>query len=296
MEVIRTWIMENARPLEKALYLYHFETGSKEAVIHELQKYQNTDGGFGHGLEPDYLNPNSTPVASQFAMNIIEHLNLEKDHPLVVSLIDYFLSTKDQLDWFYFIKVKSNNDYPHAPWWHYKKGSEIDGYNPTAAILGFVYKYIDRSHPMYFEVEKAIDQAIKDLMVMDILEMHELRCFNELYQLICEHIDCFNLRKRLVELNNKAIEKDVSKWQTSYCAKPSQVIVSMHTPGVNDMMGLIHQEIKLMFENRNQEGVFDITWDWGQYQEDAKKARRAWQGVVAIKMLLIKKEFKVEFN
>ena len=43
----RDFIMEKARPLEKALYRFHFESGVKEDVIHELCAYQNADGGFG---------------------------------------------------------------------------------------------------------------------------------------------------------------------------------------------------------------------------------------------------------
>lgn len=63
-EKARQFIYQNARPLELARWQVHFENGSREAVLQALQVYQNEDGGFGHGLEPDNWNPNSTPIAT----------------------------------------------------------------------------------------------------------------------------------------------------------------------------------------------------------------------------------------
>ena len=62
MEKAREFIYRNARPLELAQWQYHFENGSKENVLAVLSFYQNKDGGFGHALEADSWNPNSSPV------------------------------------------------------------------------------------------------------------------------------------------------------------------------------------------------------------------------------------------
>jgi hypothetical protein len=42
---IRSWVFRNARPLEFALWQYHFENRSKENVLSALAMYQNDDGG-----------------------------------------------------------------------------------------------------------------------------------------------------------------------------------------------------------------------------------------------------------
>lgn len=60
-EKTRMFVYRNSRPLDIARWQYHFEDGSKEAVLTALAPYQNEDGGFGHALEPDSWNPNSTP-------------------------------------------------------------------------------------------------------------------------------------------------------------------------------------------------------------------------------------------
>jgi len=58
---IRRWMYRNARPLDLARWQYHFENGGKDSVLKGLSVFQNEDGGFGHALEADSWNPNSSP-------------------------------------------------------------------------------------------------------------------------------------------------------------------------------------------------------------------------------------------
>ena len=58
----RAFIVAHARPLERAWYAYQFESGPAEAVLDTLAAFQNADGGFGHGLEPDVQLPNSSAI------------------------------------------------------------------------------------------------------------------------------------------------------------------------------------------------------------------------------------------
>jgi len=49
----KNFIMKNAKPLERELFKFHFEKGSKEADLKKLVFYQNEDRGFGKVLEAD---------------------------------------------------------------------------------------------------------------------------------------------------------------------------------------------------------------------------------------------------
>ena len=53
-ERARAFIRSQARPLDQRLFEYLFESGPGRAVISELERYQNSDGGLGHALEPDF--------------------------------------------------------------------------------------------------------------------------------------------------------------------------------------------------------------------------------------------------
>ncbi len=57
-----------ARPLEQTLFDYHFSNGSVATVLGQLAKFQNEDGGFGHGLEPDMQAADSSVLATTVAL------------------------------------------------------------------------------------------------------------------------------------------------------------------------------------------------------------------------------------
>ena len=57
IEKARDFVNRNARPLDFARWKFLFENGSMEQVLSALETYQNEDGGFGNGLEPDCWNP-----------------------------------------------------------------------------------------------------------------------------------------------------------------------------------------------------------------------------------------------
>ena len=74
-QIARTFIYRNARPLDIARWQYHFDGGSKEAVLTALAAYQNEDGGFGHALEPDCWNPNSAPIQTWTATEVLREID-----------------------------------------------------------------------------------------------------------------------------------------------------------------------------------------------------------------------------
>ena len=79
---IKNWIYRHARPIDLARWQFHFEQGSRDAVVRCLTKYQNADGGFGHALEPDAWNPHSTPIQTWCATEIINEIGgLEASDP-----------------------------------------------------------------------------------------------------------------------------------------------------------------------------------------------------------------------
>ena len=51
------FIRGNGRELEKSLFDFYFSGGNKAGVIQSLKSFQNEDGGFGRGLEPDFRMP-----------------------------------------------------------------------------------------------------------------------------------------------------------------------------------------------------------------------------------------------
>ena len=59
-----------------------FEGGSRNQAAEVLSGYQNADGGFGWGLEPDCMNPQSSPYQTGSALALAEALQLDAHDPL----------------------------------------------------------------------------------------------------------------------------------------------------------------------------------------------------------------------
>src|SRR6185503_12022171 len=62
----RKFLQTKARPLDRELFRFWFEDGTRESVEAELERFQNEDGGF-HGLESDLRLPQSSPIATSLA-------------------------------------------------------------------------------------------------------------------------------------------------------------------------------------------------------------------------------------
>ncbi len=50
-----TWL--NARLIDRLRFAHLFRGGAAAPVVAALRPYQNADGGFGNGLEPDFRGP-----------------------------------------------------------------------------------------------------------------------------------------------------------------------------------------------------------------------------------------------
>src|SRR5215472_6999881 len=65
------FLLSQARLLERRLFATAFLGQSGTHVIDALRGYQNDDGGFGHGLEPDKRCPASLPIDVEAAFQAL---------------------------------------------------------------------------------------------------------------------------------------------------------------------------------------------------------------------------------
>src|SRR3954451_24580946 len=90
---VSIFVRDHARPLDRALFDFHFYNGPASAVIREVVAFQNKDGGFGHGIEPDLKTPNSTPLATSVGMQYLDAVGAEPDEASVRMATDYLANT-----------------------------------------------------------------------------------------------------------------------------------------------------------------------------------------------------------
>src|SRR5438309_11829070 len=79
------FIWRNARLLERHVFTHLFLGGDKAPVLEALRPYQNSDGGFGNGLEPDIRGPVSQPVPVEIAFRTLDQIDAFTEAAVMVA-------------------------------------------------------------------------------------------------------------------------------------------------------------------------------------------------------------------
>lgn len=278
----KTYIYQNARPLDYARWQYLFENGSQENVLKALQAYQNEDGGFGHGLEIDCWNPFSSPVQTWAATKIMKEVHLEDaSHPLIQGVLRYLQTTEDFDGHVWFNAIHTNNDYPHAPWWDDHGVRELN-YNPTASLIGFIIKYGNSHSEIYQKACCLLKEAYQFLKDHYPLEsMHTVSCFVELFEYLkeCDYqdIDLLEFEMILKKQIQEMLTQDVSLWSVEYVCKPSLFIQSKESVFYKDNKDLCDLECDFISKTQEDDGTWKITWNWENYPEQWAVSKNWWK-------------------
>ncbi|MBO9597665.1 MAG: hypothetical protein J7559_07590 [Cohnella sp.] len=147
LERAKAFLYKNGRLLDRRRFEYHFEGGSKQAVLDVLRAYQNPDGGFGNALEPDIRCPQSQPVPTEMALQIMD--DIDAFDPEIMDGIVRYLREIALPNGGFPLVFRSASDYPHAPWWNAER-DDVPSINPTGTIIGMLYKQ-KANHAIYEE-------------------------------------------------------------------------------------------------------------------------------------------------
>ncbi len=285
----RNFIYSFARPLERALYEYHFECGDANTVLGELTLFQNDDGGFGHALEPDFRLPASSVLATSIALQVLREINAPPENMLVRKAIMYLLRQYDPDRNAWHNVPTQVNDYPHAPWWHFKPEhgltySEKFQANAGAEIIGHFWHYHTLIDPILLAT--FTDMAMECLhMLSDEMEMHDILCY--LWLVEARHFP-EHLSKEVLEKLKKTVllvvEIDTQKW-SDYCAKPLWFAPFSHSP----LAGVLHDEIQKQIDyeltQQQKDGAWLPFWSWNNsFTSEWEQAKQEWKGIITLKM------------
>ena len=295
----RGFMYRNARPLDMARWQYHFENGSRAAVLMALGSYQNADGGFGHALEADAWNPNSSPIQTWAATEILREMDYTRaDHPIVQGILRYLAGGKDFNGHFWANTVPGNNDFPHAPWWHTQSESAChNDYNPTACLAGFIVRFADEGSALYETgVRIAGEAAARLLDGEEIADMHTISCFIRLTQYLeaagrADIIDLHAVQGKLRAAVNRMITRDTSLWQNSYICRPSQFMNCADSPFYTGNEDMVRYECEFIGKTQTPDGSWDVTWSWADYPEQWAISKNWWKADIALKNLLFLRGF-----
>jgi hypothetical protein len=232
------------------------------------------------------------------ATEIIDGIGTGPEHPIVKGILKYLDSGKDFGNGKWSALIPSNNDHPRAPWWTYdERNIGSWGYNPTAALAGFILKYAGRACSLYKKAEQIAALAVKDYFANGPTEsMHELACFIRLAEYsetegVTGLFDVNELKNKLVVNVSLCLTRDTKEWDVSYSCRPSFFIRSPKSPYYKGNEALTEFECGYLIRKRYPDGVWDIDWKWAGYDAEFAVSRNWWQADLAIRNMLFLKEF-----
>jgi hypothetical protein len=130
-----SFIWQNARLLDRAIFEYFFAGASSDRIRSILSLYQNMDGGFGHALEPDLRAADSQPVFAEFALRTLYDCNL-RYQDMAYRVCD-FLSNHADLTHGIPTIFPSAMRFPHADHWR-NPASQLPSMHGLVSLVGLL--------------------------------------------------------------------------------------------------------------------------------------------------------------
>lgn len=284
------FIKANARPLEKALYDFYFGNGTRQQAVYRIMEFQNDDCGFGNAIEPDIWNPNSTPIATNDAIMALFRIGALDEKSRLTDRIVHYLSSHDSFDedkqrWLF--AVDSNKDFPHAVWWE-KQGDGIRGFNPSVSLAAFMACFSDDRSCLGIVTEAFNAIGSQEDMIAD-----DLKCYLLAYELMERHNITviggkgFNAKALLCKKLEQVICSDTSVYATEYVPKPSDFFCGIFGQFITDKIRpLIKAERGILGSLQQEDGGFDISWQWHTDYKEFAQARDLWRPRITLDKLL----------
>ena len=272
----RRFLEAEGRALDQALLAHALgEAGSEPALV-ALGGFQNADGGFGHGLEPDTTSPASTAIATSIGLRFLARLGASGRHPIVRAAIDWLGGAIDRERGVWPIIGPGVDLAPHAPWWSWSEdlAQNWNGFrfNPTAEVLDWLYTYRDATPPGLIDAAEAgMRQSIAETELIE--GAYDLKCAVRLAENEAAPADISAPLAALIRKSAAAHDPaDEHASVFDYAATPTgpfaDIVADRLEGGIGDLIAA-----------QQDDGGWTCFWDWSYVDAKAwAKAKHDWRG------------------
>ena len=284
------FLLSQARELEKCLFDFHFGAGeaSRRSVVAALKAYQNPDGGFGNGLEPDVRMEASSVVATKFALQILIDVQTPATERLVLDGVAYVLRAFDEEKRVWPLVSDEVMNAPHAPWWDAAGlETEFGSYltNPRAGLLRCLLEYRELVEASFLDslVETVMEHFGTMPIDMPLFDATSLLLLLQSEGLSEAHRR--ELRSGLEETAVSIVAGSPDEWQT-FAVKPLWLAPSPVAPLADVLASQVQKNLAFEIAHQNGDGSWSPTWSWGAaYPDSWNTAEREWKGILTLATL-----------
>ena len=293
-EKARTFVVEQGREIDRRLLSHYFDGGPAAAVVEELSDYQNEDGGFGRGLEPDVQMPGSSVLTTTMGLRMLREVKATSSDEIVRKAIGYLMAQYDSSRRVWPIVPQEVDEFPHAPWWSFENTAETFGHflaNPRAEVVGYLHEYRELAPAGL--LEQLTEEVAEHIVALpDEMNMYDFIC--------CVHLaetpdlpqpwkdtltEVLTRRARYVAARSPEELEQPSARPLWLAPAPASILAQTLTNEV-------HMNLDFDVEHQNADGSWSPAWSWyGQYPEAWEQAEQQWKSCLTVEVLKALKEF-----
>ncbi len=272
----------NARPYDLAKWNYLFGGGSKQAIVDEMLKYQNSDGGMGNGFESDMLCPLSAAIPTAEAIFQAYEYGLDCNSDWMKRILAYLENTVKDIPKYWEDCPKESMDYPHAPWWDYEPCAAFSP-NPCAVIASSFVRYgTERQTELGYKIA---DDCLKLLLGDGFCGDHDTLNIKTLVEQLIAMNSPLVTDEVMAAMRRRILENtcfDASKYNEYYFT-PLDYVSSPDSVWYDTVKHGIDQTFDFWFDNINGEGVWTPNFSWGIDSDTARQVTKNWTGYIIVK-------------
>lgn len=275
IETIDELMFNKALDVDVALYNYQFDNSDPTFVETSLYLYVNEDGGFGHDLSLDNLNPNSLTYETYQAFKIFKECDVidgnrdDISKELIFNALDYLwkkniFSSKDE----------SNDKYACAQRF---KGSAIN--DMYLGICGYTILFAPKGSKYYRKALKVLDDNLDNILNIvdyDYFTLDQYKIFLISILMNQEFSDKFSLlEKHFNELLTKFLDtSDVNKDYFEILSLLEDFELSENEDKIFNLA------LDSLVDARKKHGMWENTHQWGteNIYPEASTAELKWIG------------------
>jgi hypothetical protein len=267
----------DARTLDRARLAWSLGTANAHAVLDALAAYQNHDGGFAHGLEPDLRSPMSTAIATSVGLRVLREIDAPAHHPMVGRAINWLLAEVDSERFVWPIVTPAAAQAPHAPWWDFDDDMEAKWngyrYNPSADLFGALCHW--RS-------------LVADELLANMTSDFSWRLQNNppsaIYDLYCclRLQESRNVPERIrASLEDAIVKAAAAQDPGSFHVNYFELVPSPTSLLYSSQKENLENAVCRAVDTQGEDGGWHPPWDWGEVNAEAwSAAQREWSGVL----------------
>ena len=295
LESISRQMYLKARDIDVALWNAILYPEEKNFVIDCLYMYQNKDGGFGHGLEIDNYNPDSSVYQTYEALRMLSDASFDsKDSSEMLSALlhktfNYLFNRNPLIDGKWNPVVLSNNDHAHSAKYSYTADVfDRFGIHPTAAILGYLFLLVPKDAVFFRKGKKMIPSMTEEILAKEDFTEEELISLNVFYRGLKVHhfpeSEPVEEKLRSV-LENKAKKNENINYPRCCLELDSSPVLKQK----------IEEYFTEMIHSLPAHALWEKETSWQTSYPEEESAKLKWLGAITVQNLyLLKKYDKLE--